>query len=502
MRARVDWAGRDVLDIGCGTGFHLPRFAADAAPVHRRRAAPRPGRAGPRGVPGPCPNVTVLAGTAQALPLPDASVDVVHARWAYFFGPGLRARAGRAGPRRTPRRHGARRSTTTRPGRRSAAWFRRGYPKRRPGRRSSGSGRRHGWTRTPVDMGWRFSSRADLEAVVRIEFDAPTADAILAEHDGHRGRLRRQPLVEAASERSHARTLRRHRRRVGDERATPRGRGARRAGVGTEQPLERLDHLDGDLLERLAHRGQPGRARPGRPGSRRSRRRRCPRRRAARGRPACAARPSRGCRTRRRTPWAGPRRAGRRSPRARGDGVLDPRGQAGGRDVARAASRATSRRAGPRRCSESLRQPIQAIRWWPRSSRCVVAMSAPAAPSTSTHGWRGVGVVPGPAERDERRPPLVEPGRLRVAEVGVGDDERVDRGGAQQVVVRRRAGPRPCGRRRTAARGSRPSREDSTSEWTNRSIAALAVPSWAALNCSPIRCEARVRRLRAARLGE
>ena len=27
-------------------------------------------------------------GTAQAIPLPDASVDVVHARWAYFFGPG------------------------------------------------------------------------------------------------------------------------------------------------------------------------------------------------------------------------------------------------------------------------------------------------------------------------------------------------------------------------------------------------------------------------------
>ena len=41
-----------------------------------------------------------------------------------------------------------------------------------------------GWTRTPVDMGWRFSSRADLESVVRIEFDRATAEAILAEHEG------------------------------------------------------------------------------------------------------------------------------------------------------------------------------------------------------------------------------------------------------------------------------------------------------------------------------
>ena len=33
-------------------------------------------------------------------------------------------------------------------------------------------------------MGWRFSSRADLESVVRIEFDRETAEAILAEHEG------------------------------------------------------------------------------------------------------------------------------------------------------------------------------------------------------------------------------------------------------------------------------------------------------------------------------
>jgi len=43
---------------------------------------------------------------------------------------------------------------------------------------------RHGWRRTPVDIRWSFGHRADLEAVVRIEFDAATADAVLAGHEG------------------------------------------------------------------------------------------------------------------------------------------------------------------------------------------------------------------------------------------------------------------------------------------------------------------------------
>ena len=41
-----------------------------------------------------------------------------------------------------------------------------------------------GWTRTPLDIDWRFDERADLEAVVRIEFAPDVASAILAEHSG------------------------------------------------------------------------------------------------------------------------------------------------------------------------------------------------------------------------------------------------------------------------------------------------------------------------------
>src|SRR5512135_2317863 len=87
MRAVRDWDCATVLDIGCGTGFHLPRFARTAARVIGVEPHPpllRLARHRTRDL----PQVEVRAGTAQRLPVPDATVDVAHARWAYFFGPG------------------------------------------------------------------------------------------------------------------------------------------------------------------------------------------------------------------------------------------------------------------------------------------------------------------------------------------------------------------------------------------------------------------------------
>ena len=176
------WAGRDVLDIGCGTGFHLPRFAADAASV--AGVEPHPdlvalARRRTRAL----SHVAVHQGTAQALPLPDASVDVAHARWAYFFGPGCET--GLAELDRVVRRGGVALVVDNDPTRSTfGAWFRRGYPKLPEPAIVERFWSTRGWTRTPVDMGWRFSSRADLESVVRIEFDRETADAILSEHEG------------------------------------------------------------------------------------------------------------------------------------------------------------------------------------------------------------------------------------------------------------------------------------------------------------------------------
>ena len=81
MRSVRDWRGGTVLDVGCGSGFHLPRFAADAARVIGVEPHP-PLLALARRRTAGLAAVDVRAGTAQRLPVPDASVDVVHARWA------------------------------------------------------------------------------------------------------------------------------------------------------------------------------------------------------------------------------------------------------------------------------------------------------------------------------------------------------------------------------------------------------------------------------------
>jgi ubiquinone/menaquinone biosynthesis C-methylase UbiE len=181
MAARTSWAGRTVLDLGCGTGFHLPRFAETAASVIG--VEPHPDLAAlARRRTRSFPHVSVLAGTAQAIPLPDASVDVVQARWAYFFGPGCEP-----GLREVDRvvRRGGTAFVVDNDGTRSTfgGWFRRGYPDVDPDAVQRFWTSR-GWTRHQVLTSWQFDTRADLEAVVRIEFARRTAEEVLSEHTG------------------------------------------------------------------------------------------------------------------------------------------------------------------------------------------------------------------------------------------------------------------------------------------------------------------------------
>lgn len=178
LRNEYDWAGRDILDVGCGDGFHLPRFAQTARSVlgvepHEplaRRARQRVEA---------LPMVSVRTGSAQRLPVDDASVDLVHARTAYFFGPGCEP-----GLREADR--------VLRPGGaliivdldvRSepyGGWMRADLPAYDPPRVERFFADA-GFTCRRVETRWRFDDNASMASVLKIEFSPKVAELAVAE---------------------------------------------------------------------------------------------------------------------------------------------------------------------------------------------------------------------------------------------------------------------------------------------------------------------------------
>jgi SAM-dependent methyltransferase len=87
MRAIAPWTGRTVVDLGCGTGYWLRRYAGEAARVVGVEPDPALRPVAQRAAEA-LAATEVLAGSAEHLPLADGSADIVHARFAYFFPPG------------------------------------------------------------------------------------------------------------------------------------------------------------------------------------------------------------------------------------------------------------------------------------------------------------------------------------------------------------------------------------------------------------------------------
>jgi SAM-dependent methyltransferase len=177
LAAAADWTGRDVLDVGCGDGFHLPRFAGTARSVVGAEPHPplvRRARTRTAGLPA----VRVVHAGAQRLPLDDGSVDVVHARTAYFFGPGCEP--GLAEAQRVLRPGGVLAvvdlDATVEP---YGGWMRADIPHYDPAAVERFFDRQ-GFTMRRVRTEWRFTARADLDAVLGIEFSAPVARRAVA----------------------------------------------------------------------------------------------------------------------------------------------------------------------------------------------------------------------------------------------------------------------------------------------------------------------------------
>ena len=184
MRARAPWAGRTLLDLGCGSGYWLGGYADEAAEVIGVEPDPRllPLAADRDS------RVRVLHGSAEHIPLPARSVDVVHARFAYFFPPGCDA--GLAEVMRVLRPGG----TLVVIGNdlqagdfaellRAAA----GALKPAGGPETDAWWAARGADRATVRSSWRFTSRADFEGVLRMEFPLQVADPWLAARPGALG---------------------------------------------------------------------------------------------------------------------------------------------------------------------------------------------------------------------------------------------------------------------------------------------------------------------------
>jgi SAM-dependent methyltransferase len=196
MRALAPWAGKTIVDLGCGTGFWLSRYAAEAARVIGIEPDPAV-RAGAERTAQDLPGTEVRAGSAEHTGLPDRSVDVVHARFAYFFPPS---------PPSPPRSPGTDAGLTEvlrvlRPGGTlvmvdndyrwgefatllAAASSR---PTRDVAADVDAWWRARGATRHEVRSDWRFTRHADLAAVLGIEFPERVARDWLARHPAATG---------------------------------------------------------------------------------------------------------------------------------------------------------------------------------------------------------------------------------------------------------------------------------------------------------------------------
>lgn len=181
LRQAADWRHKVLVDLGCGSGYWLQKYSESEKtigiePDERLLDAAR----------GRTRRAKVFHGSAEHIPLADSSVDVVHARFAYFFpsedfdpSAGLEevARVLRPGGRLVVIDNDhvlGEFAALLRASAPAAAQGRDGYP--------SDWWREKGARTAAVMSRWQFHSRSDLERVLNLEFPADVAGDWLLRH--------------------------------------------------------------------------------------------------------------------------------------------------------------------------------------------------------------------------------------------------------------------------------------------------------------------------------
>ena len=185
MRRIAPWDGKIMMDVGAGTGYHIERFHETAVHVIAvepdatlrielmQRLAERQ-----------MSRTSVIGASAASIPLRDHTVDIAHARFAYFFGPG--SEPGIRELRRVLKPGGTAfiidndlRNGTF------ASWIHDAYPHTpHDPDEIEGFWLDQGFRIDRLASCWRFDCRDDLERVVHLEFPEEHAARFVASHTG------------------------------------------------------------------------------------------------------------------------------------------------------------------------------------------------------------------------------------------------------------------------------------------------------------------------------
>ncbi len=186
FKEHFPWEGKNVLDLGCGTGFHIPYYSEEANHVfgvepHDESRL----KAMNRIVQKELVNASVLKGTAEAISLETELIDFAYARFAYFWGEES-CRKGIDEVFRVLKKNGTFVMIDNNLERGTFGSLVKKSFKHADTKQSEIEEfwKENGFNLKVIDSEWKFQNREDLENVLSIEFPKDLHNEIIKNHKG------------------------------------------------------------------------------------------------------------------------------------------------------------------------------------------------------------------------------------------------------------------------------------------------------------------------------